>query len=103
MQLDRRQFFALSTAALATSPLVRAFAHTPAAQPAAPPVTAFTAVRRNVGIFTGRGGTIGYLINKDGVLVVDTQYADTAQVCVAGLKERSGGRRIDRVFNTHHH
>lgn len=98
MQLDRRQFLVASSAALAVSPLARLLAQTQAA----PPVTAFTDVRRNVGIFTGRGGTIGWLINKDGVLVVDTQYPDTAQTCVDGLKQKAA-RGIDVVFNTHHH
>jgi glyoxylase-like metal-dependent hydrolase (beta-lactamase superfamily II) len=107
MQLDRRQFFLLSAAPLAASPLVSVLARPQApaaAQAAPPPVTpVFTDVRRNVGIFTARGGTIGYLINKDGVLVVDTQYADTAKMCLDGLKQKTGGRGIDRVFNTHHH
>jgi cyclase len=50
-----------------------------------------------------RGGTIGWLVNKDAALAIDTQYADTAQACVDGLKQRAGNRRFDAVFNTHHH
>jgi cyclase len=107
MQLDRRQFFLLSSGALAATPLARVFAQAqtaaPAQPPAAPPVTAFTDVRRNVGIFTGRGGTIGWLIDKDAVAVVDSQYPDTAKICLDGLKQKSGGRAIDILFNTHHH
>lgn len=107
MKLDRRQFFVLSSGALAAAPLARVFAQTqapaPVQAPAAPPVTAFTDVRRNVGIFTGRGGTIGYLVNKDAVTVIDTQYPDTAKICLDGVKQKSGGRAIDVVFNTHHH
>lgn len=103
MHIDRRQFFLLSSAALITSPLARLFAQAPAQAAATPPVTPlFTSVRRNVGIFTARGGTIGWLINKDGVVVVDTQYPDTAQACVDGLRQRTA-RGIDVVFNTHHH
>lgn len=98
MQLDRRQFVRLP-AALAASPLARLLAQSPPAQPVA---TAFTDVRRNVGIFTGRGGTIGWLINKDAVLAVDTQYPDTARICVDGLKQKAA-RGIDLVVNTHHH
>jgi cyclase len=109
MKIDRRQFFVVSSGALAVTPFVRVFgqspppAQPPAQAPAAPPVTTFTDVRRNVGIFTARGGTIGWLINKDAVLVVDTQYPDTAKMCVDGLKQKTGGRTIDLVFNTHHH
>ena len=55
-----------------------------ATQPA-PTVTEFRPLRRDVGIFTGRGGTIGWLANKDALLVVDTQFPDTAATCLAGL------------------
>jgi len=76
-------------------------AQQPAAQ--APPAPAiFTPLRRNVGIFNQRGGTIGWLINSDGLLVVDSQFADTAPNLLAGLKERSP-RQIDVLINSHHH
>jgi len=104
MQIDRRRFIVFSSGALALSPFARAFGQQPAAagQPAAPPVTAFTDVRRNVGIFTGRGGTIGFLINKDAAIAIDTQYPDTAKICLDGLKQKAG-RGLDLVINTHHH
>ena len=73
---------------------------TPAAAPPAPPV--FTPLRRNVGIFHQRGGTIGWLLNSDGLLVVDSQFADTAPNLLSGLKERSP-RSIDVLINSHHH
>ena len=110
MKIDRRQFIVFSSGALAATPLAQAFGQTPAQPPGAPAqatpppvVPAFTDVRRNVGIFTARGGTIGWLVNKDAVLVVDTQFADTAKMCVDGLKPKTGNRGIDVVFNTHHH
>lgn len=62
----------------------------------------FTPLRRNVGIFTERGGVVGWLVNRDGVLVVDSQFADTAPMIVSGLRERSG-RPVDMLLNTHHH
>jgi glyoxylase-like metal-dependent hydrolase (beta-lactamase superfamily II) len=119
MLIDRRRFLAVSSGALAAAPLARAFAQPvdrlralpsfvegqQAAQPPAaqaPVVTAFTDLRRNVGIFTARGGTIGFLINKDAVIVVDSQYPDTATICLDGLKQKAG-RSIDVLFNTHHH
>ena len=80
-----------------------------AQQSAAPPVPApppapavFTPLRRNVGIFNQRGGTIGWLVSGDGLLVVDTQFADTAPNLLSGLKERSP-RQIDVLINSHHH
>ena len=71
--------------------------------PAPPPAPAvFTPLRRNVGIFNQRGGTIGWLVSGDGLLVVDTQFADTAPNLLSGLKERSP-RQIDVLINSHHH
>jgi glyoxylase-like metal-dependent hydrolase (beta-lactamase superfamily II) len=64
--------------------------------------TEFRPLRRNVGIFTGRGGTIGWLASPDSLVVVDTQFPDTAALCLAGLPQR-GRRQLDVVLNTHHH
>jgi len=113
MKIDRRQFIVVSSGALAVTPFTRGFAagQAPAQAPGQPPAPAaappavpkFEDVRRNVGLFTMRGGTIGWLINKDAALVVDTQYPDTAKTCLDGLKQKTGGRSLDLVLNTHHH
>ncbi len=100
--MNRRDFLIRSSAAslglLAHRSLL---AQTPApATPAAKPE--FKALRRNVGYFTMRGGTIGWLASSDGLAVVDTQFADTAPLCLAGLPGRQG-RTLDVVINTHHH
>ena len=102
MSTNRRQFFVTSSLVLAGGALgrVRLLAGQPAQ---APPVTAFTDLRGNVGIFTGRGGTIGWFVSPDGVIVVDAQYPDTAAICLEGLNQRSSKRPIDVLFNTHHH
>jgi cyclase len=109
MYLDRRRFLTTSslTLAAATIDLSKLFAQ--AAPPSAPqgpppvPQTAFTPLRGTIGIFTGQGGTIGYHISKDGVVVVDAQMPPTAAICLAGIKERDGGRMIDILVNTHYH
>ena len=62
----------------------------------------FTEIRRNVGMFTGRGGTIGWLINDDALVGIDSQFPDSAANCIAGLKERTT-RKMDYLINTHHH
>ncbi len=62
----------------------------------------FRTLRRNVGIFSMQGGTIGWLISDDALVVVDSQFPNTAQACLNGLRERSA-RRIDALINTHHH
>jgi cyclase len=63
----------------------------------------FTPVRRNVSVFTARGGTIAYLANADALFVVDSQYPDSATAFLEGLRARLGSRRIDVLINTHHH
>ena len=110
MNPNRRRFLTTSSLALAaaTVDLSKLLAQAaPAAQTgqAAPPVpqTAFTPLRGAVGFFTGQGGTIGYHISTDGVVVVDAQLPATAKICLDGIKERDGGRMIDILVNTHHH
>ena len=102
MSLNRRQFFAIASGAFASLPAVQLFARSQAPASPAPPATAFADVRRGVGTFTGQGGTIGWLSNKDAIIVVDTQYPKTAQICLDGIRARAG-RAPDLVFNTHHH
>ena len=63
---------------------------------------AFHPLRRGTGYFTGRGGTIGWLVNEEALAVIDTQFPPTAAACLSGLPAR-GERLIDVVLNTHHH
>jgi glyoxylase-like metal-dependent hydrolase (beta-lactamase superfamily II) len=83
----------------------RLFGQQPPAAPAAPPapvVPTFAELRRNVGTFMARGGCIGWLITPEAVVVIDSQFADTAQMFLDGLKPRTQ-RRIDLLINSHHH
>ncbi|MBI2222678.1 MAG: MBL fold metallo-hydrolase, partial [Acidobacteria bacterium] len=101
MTLTRRQFVLTSSLAFAGGvlPRVAIFGQ----QPAPPPTkTSFETLRDSVGIFNGRGGTIGWFVSPDGVVVIDSQFPDTAQACLDGLKQRSP-RQIDALINTHHH
>jgi cyclase len=101
--MNRRHFVISSTAAVAGLALGRVSARAQApATPPAPLVTAFTELRRGVGVFTASGGTIGYLLNGDGAVAVDSQYMNNAEICVAGLKQRSP-KGIAMLLNTHHH
>jgi cyclase len=59
-------------------------------------------LRNNVGIFTERGGTIGFLLSKDGIVVIDAQFPDTAQHLIDDLKKRSVNP-FRYLLNTHHH
>ena len=110
MNPNRRRFLTTSSMALAaaTVDLSKVFAQAAGAAQAgqaAPPLpqTAFTALRGTVGFFTGQGGTIGYHLSANGVVVVDAQMPATAKICLDGIKERDGGRMIDILVNTHHH
>jgi cyclase len=101
MYTTRRQFIA----AAAGSAVALTFGR-PALPLAAAPrrlVQNFTPIRRNVGFFTLRGGTVGWLVNDAGVVVVDSQFPAEAQALLDGLNERSGTRPVDFLINTHHH
>ena len=99
--LTRRHFITTSTAALAGT----AFWRIPVLgqQQPAPVTPVFKELRRNTGIWTARGGTIGWLINPAGVVAVDSQFMDTAQACIDELLKKSGKSDIAALINTHHH
>jgi len=59
-------------------------------------------LRNDVGIFTERGGTIGFLLSKDGIVVIDAQFPDTAPHLIDDLKKRSTNP-FRYLLNTHHH
>ncbi|MDT8340584.1 MAG: MBL fold metallo-hydrolase [Longimicrobiales bacterium] len=99
MPLSRRTFLTSSAAAGATL----AFPFAGAARPRQELTAVFTAIRGGVGHFTMRGGTVGYLLDADGTVVVDTQFPAQAQALLAGLEARSGRGRVDLLLNTHHH
>jgi cyclase len=101
MSLTRREFLVSSAAATAAAAFGRtAFALAWQGQQAVP---VFTPIRRNVGFFTMRGGTIGYLVNPGGVVVVDSQFPAEAKACLDGINQRSNNRPVDLLINTHHH
>ena len=110
MTFDRRRFLALSSLAMAGSlkgslVLARPPQSTEGVAPQATSTPRFVPLREDVGYFssTGQAGTIGWLVNREAVVVVDSQMTETAGVCLAGIKERANNRMIDVLFNTHHH
>lgn len=62
----------------------------------------FTPLRRNVGIFQGRGGTIGWLADQNAVIAVDSQFPGSANDFLNGIGEYSSVP-VDMLINTHHH
>ncbi|MGF1672036.1 MAG: MBL fold metallo-hydrolase [Balneolaceae bacterium] len=63
---------------------------------------AFTPIRRNVGIFQGRGGTIGWLADSNAIIAIDSQFPGSAREFITGIKSYSD-QSIDTLINTHHH
>jgi cyclase len=61
-----------------------------------------TMLRNNVGIFTEKGGTIGFLITTEGIVVVDTQFPDSANNFITELK-KTNTTPFKFLLNTHHH
>ncbi|HMK04015.1 MAG TPA: MBL fold metallo-hydrolase [Ferruginibacter sp.] len=56
----------------------------------------------DIGIFTEKGGTMGFLLNKKGIVVVDSQFPDTAPHLIDELKKKSQ-KPFKYLINTHHH
>ena len=96
MRMNRRDFLktsALSAVAASAFP-IRSLALSRAG--------VFTPIRRGVGTFAGRGGTIGWLISDGALVLVDSQFPESAEECLTGIRERST-RSIDLLINSHHH
>lgn len=61
-----------------------------------------TMLRNDLGIYTDRGGTIGFLLSRDGIVVVDAQFPDQSKNLIAELKKKSE-KPFKLLINTHHH
>jgi cyclase len=56
----------------------------------------------DIGIFNEKGGTIAFLLNKKGIVVVDSQFPDTAPHLIEELKKKNE-KPFKFLINTHHH
>ena len=56
----------------------------------------------DIGIFTEKGGTIAFLLTKKGIVVVDSQFPDTAGHLIEELKKKNK-KSFKYLINTHHH
>lgn len=61
-----------------------------------------TMLTDNIGIFTERGGTIGFMIAKKDIVVVDSQFPDQSKHLIDEMKKRSENP-FSLLINTHHH
>lgn len=62
----------------------------------------FRELRNTIGIYNERGGTIGWYVNDDMIVVIDSQFPDTAKNFKKDLNSKSMSK-IDYLINTHHH
>jgi cyclase len=60
-------------------------------------------VAGNVHVLYGGGGNIGVSAGRDGILLVDDQYAPLAPKIRAALRTIAGDRPVRFVLNTHWH
>ncbi|MEN9685276.1 MAG: hypothetical protein RLZZ28_1062 [Bacteroidota bacterium] len=59
-------------------------------------------LRGDIGIFSERGGTIGFYQSKDGYAVIDSQFPDPAKHIIEELKKMKE-LPFKFLINTHHH
>jgi cyclase len=59
-------------------------------------------LRDNVGIYTERGGTIGFLLAKEGIVAIDSQFPDTSKNFIDEVK-KNNNQPFKYLLNTHHH
>lgn len=59
-------------------------------------------LRGDIGIFTERGGTIGFYQSAEGYAVIDSQFSDTAKHVIDELKKMKE-MPFKFLINTHHH
>lgn len=60
-------------------------------------------IRNSVGSVTVPGGTVGWLIARDGVAIVDCANSPESALPLVEQIEQKTSRRFDLVVNTHHH
>ena len=98
MNIDRRNFLRISgMCAASTMLLPQLFSN-----PQSLNTGKFTLLRRNVGYFTDRGGTIGWMVNKEGTVVVDSQFPESAGKLIEEIRKKTD-QKINFLINTHHH
>jgi len=59
-------------------------------------------VRDNIYMLVGQGGNITVQTGNDGILIIDTQYAELSGKILTAIRELSDGP-IRHIINTHHH
>jgi glyoxylase-like metal-dependent hydrolase (beta-lactamase superfamily II) len=92
--MNRRHFIKSGSALVSVLPLARFL---PDEKP-----YKITTLRKDVGIYSGRGGTIGWHYNEENIVIVDTQFPEYAGYLKEEIRAKTT-RPIDLLINTHHH
>jgi len=72
------------------------------AQLLADPAWKINMLTKEIGVFTEKGGTIVFMLSKDGIVVVDSQFPEQSQHLIDELKKQSE-QPFRLLINTHHH
>ena len=59
-------------------------------------------IRNNVGLFKGKGGTIGWLMSGEGTAAIDSQFPDSVKHFIDSLN-LAEDQQVNILFNSHHH
>lgn len=59
-------------------------------------------LRKNVGIYSEKGGTIGFLLSGEGIVTIDAQFPDSAKNYINQVKALHS-QPLTYLLNTHHH
>lgn len=97
--MQRRQFVKTTGLSMAMLALLK---HKGLSQLLTDPAWKMTLLRNDVGVFTERGGTIAWCVNKKGIMVVDTQFPEQAGHLIDELQKKSD-KPFRLLANTHHH
>ncbi len=61
-----------------------------------------TMLTDSIGIFEEKGGTIAFLLSKEGIVIVDSQFPEQSRHLINELKKKSE-TPFKLLINTHHH
>jgi glyoxylase-like metal-dependent hydrolase (beta-lactamase superfamily II) len=97
--MQRRSFLRNTALTIGTLAI---FSPSALAQLLADPAYKIKMLTDSIGMFTEKGGTILFMLSKKGVVVVDSQFPDSAQHLVDEIKKKTQ-KPFRLLINTHHH
>src|SRR5215472_3551785 len=95
-------FSLLSVAVFAQNRPAQPNQNRPQQNAAAPVEVHVLPVRDNIYMLVGNGGNTTAQVGKDGIMLVDTQFAETAPNILAEIKKLNNGE-LRYIINTHYH